>query len=804
VRNRFLGWLTGGLFFALLGPLIISSILLVKYFNFQLSIQENRFYDSSLENSYAREAEFDDWSNQIKERIGKQVMQLVKRIRKSLKPKDLPSYEEMLRQNDPDLDEFRNRLEEKLRHKNLLYLNRAKRSILAQFPDLDQMEFHIQYYSVDLSIKFLSSNRSIRLPELTKLQAFLDPDGYKYSADNMLSSFVMMFHRAQLGDIRNKEMVVTLRSMNVVDVLKDHGKFIPFSVPPFHYELLLEPIVPSKKFLDSLYQPWLEEIVAQRSSEFPKANGYLGASLYLEKIFKRKMNEFPEKGLGDYELMTRSIKSIRIPNTLDSAANFEVYRESSSTYELIDKEQLKQELLKLERPLRFSYRPEGPLRKERVHCLATTSRLYSSFIHLYQINENNLLSDTRTFMIQTVVSISLVLGIILLFGLALAYGISRPITSISNKVLVAARKLDFNPIREVESRFREITILKNAFTRKIQEVQLQARSYEVLSEVQDLLMEDPSQQRFLSTMSRIYREQFSLVLKSYNAQEGKIVFEKEPEDVLDLEAQEQAAPFHEQVHFYFERKKLEQNYMKSLRQEQELGLAQQIQESLLPREFQPKAPLEVASFFKPARYLGGDFWDAIHLENEDCLIVADVSGKGLASALYGASVKAYLQAFALTAEGPKELAGRINENMCRTGQEGYFCTAFLAFINHEGNKLRFASAGHNRMYLVRDSKVQDLSGKGLPFGLFDSMNYLEVEMDLQADDLIVLYTDGVNELENNNKQLYGLERLEDILESNFHLSSEELSEILRSDLELFRSQAEQSDDITYLIIKMKE
>jgi len=271
-----------------------------------------------------------------------------------------------------------------------------------------------------------------------------------------------------------------------------------------------------------------------------------------------------------------------------------------------------------------------------------------------------------------------------------------------------------------------------------------------------------------------------------------------------LEAQEQAAPFHEQVHFYFERKKLEQNYMKSLRQEQELGLAQQIQESLLPREFQPKAPLEVASFFKPARYLGGDFWDAIHLENEDCLIVADVSGKGLASALYGASVKAYLQAFALTAEGPKELAGRINENMCRTGQEGYFCTAFLAFINHEGNKLRFASAGHNRMYLVRDSKVQDLSGKGLPFGLFDSMNYLEVEMDLQADDLIVLYTDGVNELENNDKQHYGLERLEDLLESNFHLSSEELSEILRSDLELFRSQAEQSDDITYLIIKMKE
>jgi sigma-B regulation protein RsbU (phosphoserine phosphatase) len=183
------------------------------------------------------------------------------------------------------------------------------------------------------------------------------------------------------------------------------------------------------------------------------------------------------------------------------------------------------------------------------------------------------------------------------------------------------------------------------------------------------------------------------------------------------------------------------------------------------------------AFFVPARFLGGDFYDIIDYGNHKYYIIADVSGKGLAAALYGARVKSSFQAFLQSDLPLNEVFSRVNDYLQQGNQDGFFCTLFAVQKEKQSNILHYCSAGHNNMLFIRNGQSVLLSAKGIPLGLFNGFVYSLEEMELQEGDLLFLYTDGVTEAENSDLHIFGLERIKLLIENMWQ---EDLSRISQS------------------------
>jgi sigma-B regulation protein RsbU (phosphoserine phosphatase) len=246
------------------------------------------------------------------------------------------------------------------------------------------------------------------------------------------------------------------------------------------------------------------------------------------------------------------------------------------------------------------------------------------------------------------------------------------------------------------------------------------------------------------------------------------------------------------------------NLLHKERYEQELYLAREIQQKLLPRNYKIPEGFDVAGYTSPALEVGGDYYDFVTLANGHfCAIIADVSGKGMSAAMYTAELKGIVLAVASESTSPADLLCRINKAIYGSIDRQLFIT--MAAVEIGVDTLRFARAGHNPFLMRADGKATFLQPRGIGIGLASSVLFdksLEMgEVNIAPGDVCVLYTDGINEAMNDDREEYGTERLRFLIENTAKNNTAEfiLGEVIR-DVAEYAGSASQQDDMTLLAI----
>ncbi|MDD5363005.1 MAG: SpoIIE family protein phosphatase [Ignavibacteria bacterium] len=242
--------------------------------------------------------------------------------------------------------------------------------------------------------------------------------------------------------------------------------------------------------------------------------------------------------------------------------------------------------------------------------------------------------------------------------------------------------------------------------------------------------------------------------------------------------------------------------------EEEVNIAARIQNSLLPKSCEIHPRLEICGFSKPAENIGGDFYDIIRVsENKILVAIADVSDKGIPAALYMSQVQAMIQFAANIFESPKEILIEINKQIFDQLDKYSFVTALIAIFDLEKNKVKIARAGHSPLILIRDNSIERIYSKGIGIGLekdaLFTNNINDVELDIKPNDLYFMYSDGLSEAMNSNKELYTAERLEQKLLNLTGVNTETIKNDILDDVDIFRGNTPINDDITFVALKVK-
>ena len=247
----------------------------------------------------------------------------------------------------------------------------------------------------------------------------------------------------------------------------------------------------------------------------------------------------------------------------------------------------------------------------------------------------------------------------------------------------------------------------------------------------------------------------------------------------------------------------------------DIALASDVQRRLLP-EAPPRVECaDFAAVSVPARRIGGDYYDFVELgDGRIGIALADVSGKGVAAALIMSVVQASLRL--ISSEGdvpPPRLVARMNEFIYRSTPASKYATFFYAQLDERRRQLRYVNAGHNAPYLLRAGRrstagsappeIEELSVGGTVVGMFPEMEYEEATVELCPGDVLLAFTDGVPEAHNPENEEFGEERLQQLLRQTAHLPANEISARLSDGMKDWIRDAEQYDDLTFIVMKVR-
>lgn len=297
----------------------------------------------------------------------------------------------------------------------------------------------------------------------------------------------------------------------------------------------------------------------------------------------------------------------------------------------------------------------------------------------------------------------------------------------------------------------------------------------------------------------------------------------------------------------------------------ELALAEEVQQRLFPPNPPVSDALELAGFCRPARQVGGDYYDFLNFDNEQLgIAIADVAGKGISAALLMSTVQASLRSQAMmncadvrSTGSISELVASLNRLLCRSTGDSSYVTFFYAQFDERTRRLTYVNAGHNPPLLIRanaqgafeheattaflplkrangprviipsigaDGEANGLGGPsvapakqngerghgymrftagGPVIGLFESFSYREETLQMRSGDLLVAYTDGVTEALNTSGEEFGEERLRETLAAAADLSAEEIGRAIRRRIQEWSAGAPQHDDLTFVVLKVK-
>ena len=239
----------------------------------------------------------------------------------------------------------------------------------------------------------------------------------------------------------------------------------------------------------------------------------------------------------------------------------------------------------------------------------------------------------------------------------------------------------------------------------------------------------------------------------------------------------------------------------------ELNIASQMQQSILPAQF-PRGPdFQVYASMTPARNVGGDFYDIVHLEdNRIGVAIADVSDKGVPAALYMMSSRTLFKGAAIGCESPSQVLDEVNSLLQDDSDTGMFVTLFYGIYDPATNEFTYANGGHNPPLIVHadgSSTVLAMTG-GVVLGVVPSIQYEQTTVALSPGDTILLYTDGITDATNEEGEFFGLERLQATFAGNPPRDSRAANDAVFEALQNFVGDAAQADDITCLALSRSE
>jgi len=242
---------------------------------------------------------------------------------------------------------------------------------------------------------------------------------------------------------------------------------------------------------------------------------------------------------------------------------------------------------------------------------------------------------------------------------------------------------------------------------------------------------------------------------------------------------------------------------------QELNVGRDIQMSMIPQDFPPfpdRAEFDLHAVIDPAREVGGDFYDFFFINDDElCLCVGDVSGKGVPAALFMAVTRTLIKSRATEDRSIASIVTHVNDELSRDNPNTMFVTVFAAIVNVRTGDLRFTNAGHNPPYIRRgDGTINVLAERHGPMvGVLPGVAYGEAIVQLARGDLLFIFTDGVTEAMNADNSLFSEERLEQLLaERQLETASGAVQEVLTA-VQAFEFETERSDDITILAFKYR-
>jgi sigma-B regulation protein RsbU (phosphoserine phosphatase) len=240
--------------------------------------------------------------------------------------------------------------------------------------------------------------------------------------------------------------------------------------------------------------------------------------------------------------------------------------------------------------------------------------------------------------------------------------------------------------------------------------------------------------------------------------------------------------------------------------ENELNIAAQIQKGILPSSF-PAYPdrkeFELHAFMRPARYIGGDFYDFFFIDdNTLAIVMADVSDKGVPAALFMMISRTLIRSLAFDNRSPSAVLEKANNIMCQNNDSGMFVTVFLAFYDVSSGKLTATNGGHNAGLIIElDGTSREwATNHGPALGFMEELPYKEETVDLKVGQILFLYTDGVTEAMSPGNELFGLDRLQELLKRKHNFKLDRLCSDIEISLSEFQED-QQFDDITMLALK---
>jgi sigma-B regulation protein RsbU (phosphoserine phosphatase) len=235
--------------------------------------------------------------------------------------------------------------------------------------------------------------------------------------------------------------------------------------------------------------------------------------------------------------------------------------------------------------------------------------------------------------------------------------------------------------------------------------------------------------------------------------------------------------------------------------EQEMRIAAEIQQALLPK---PRASLgfvEAAAASIPCRSIGGDFFDYLDEPGSTFgFTLGDVAGKGPPAALMSALMQGMFASHALLADGPATAVAAMNKALCRRGLESRFVTLMFGIVSADG-QLTYCNAGHNPPIVIGERGMRHLEAGGPVVGLLEFAPYGQETIRLDSGDTIIVFSDGVSEALSTSGEEFGDERLQAIAQATGQATAQTIVDRIVTDVRTFTKGAPQSDDITVMVIR---
>jgi sigma-B regulation protein RsbU (phosphoserine phosphatase) len=240
--------------------------------------------------------------------------------------------------------------------------------------------------------------------------------------------------------------------------------------------------------------------------------------------------------------------------------------------------------------------------------------------------------------------------------------------------------------------------------------------------------------------------------------------------------------------------------------EGELNVAQKIQMSYLRRDFEVFAQnrdFDLSALLKPAREVGGDFFDFFNVnDSKICIAIGDVAGKGVPAALFMTIALTLTRSGDYAQTSLANVVAKINGELCRRNEDAYFVTAFYGVLDLANGEFTFCNAGHNYPYLMKSGELFEVHGThGPALGIMADVKYKTGKLKFESGDSIVLYTDGITDAENKNAQFFDKSRLEDVLRLNLSKAPVDITRKLYQEIRKFTDGEPQSDDLTIMAMK---